>query len=189
MAAIHLWTIFGHFIFFTLMSFYEFVAPRKAADGLIQPMKKLPQSSEQIINEIDGNIAFKLVFFGLKKYHLLFGVSCFIIWFTDPSTEAQQYALLILGINFLMDDIWAATYSPYLQNIGILVPQWLFATYDISLFFVTSPPQDSNVAVTVCVPLAITTSLIGVAVIYGNCRKDIKEQRVQGTDNEDERMM
>ena len=161
------------------MSLYEFVQARKAAEGLIGPMKKLPKTAVQVIDEVDGNIAFKMVFFGLKKYHLLFAVSCFIIWFLEPSAEVMQYTLLILGINFMLDDMWAATYSPYLQSIVVLIPQFLFATFDISLFFVADPPKDTDIAIAVCVPLAITISCIGATVIYGYCRKDLKDKRVQ----------
>lgn len=189
MSNIHRWTIFGHFVFFILMSLYEFLSPRKASEGLIQPMKKYSKMPQQVIDQVDNNIAFKMIFFGLKKYHLLCAVSCFIIWFNSPSIEIQQYALLILGINFMFDDIWAATYYQYLQNIAILLPQFLFSTYDISLFFVSSPPKDTdNIAMAVCIPFAITISCIGAAVIYGICRKDLKDQGVRTSTFEEDDM-
>ena len=62
-----------------------------------------------------------------------------------------------------------------MENMGTLLPQFLFATYDISLFFVTSPIKNTDIGQSIWIPLAVTFISIGIALVYGYKRKDLLE--------------
>ena len=93
----------------------------------------------------------KFVFFGLRKYHLLFCMACGMIFLntfsknaSDGSLLLQQFTCLFLGINFLLDDIYAGLYIQFAQTFAILIPQGLMSMFDISLFFLNNHARPQN---------------------------------------------
>ena len=186
MGGIHVWTIFAHFVFFTLLSAYEYIKPSEAPAKLIEALPKAPRSTQEYIREGRDNLAFKFVFLGLRKYHLLFAMACLLIFIqtfnqdnkSDGTLLLQQFACLFLGINFLLDDIYAGLYIQFAQTFAILIPQGIMSIFDISLFFLdhSATPVNNDYPKAILIPMAVVLVSLFAAYLQGRRRLPLTQE-------------
>ena len=133
-------TLALHTLFFTGLSGVELLAPSTACvDGLAGPLVSAGAPPQDMCRDIDSNPAAQLIFFGLTKYHLLFGCISAFAWLKCAAhpvlaTTVRGAVLVVLGVNFAFDDAWAALHLSWLGgNALLLLPQALVAAWDIFL--------------------------------------------------------
>ena len=116
--------------FYALLGGMEVLAPSRACrEGMAGPLTAASATPAAMCEEIERNPAAQLIFFGLKKYHVLFAaIAGYALWRSDRTTTRAILALN--AVNFAADDSWAAA---HLQWIGagpaVLVPQALLAVW------------------------------------------------------------
>lgn len=164
-------TLAAHAIFFLLLSCGElFFSEAACEQGLAGPLTTAGPPAARMCQGIHSNPVGTLIYFGLAKYHLLFcvistfGFLCatgYIAAFVPPTVAAGSAStpqgvlcgavLVLLGLNFAMDDSWAALHISWIgHNYWVLLPQALVATWNVWLGSRTacswcqSPENDSE---------------------------------------------
>ena len=185
MGLIHHWTIFCHFMFFTFITGVEFLLTKKAPFKFIEPMKHAPKGPQEYTFEMYLNLAFRFMFFGVRKYHLLCTIMTFLIWIygKEHSPESkeilpvQQYTCLLLGIHFLIDNMHFECYLQYVPKYERDCYQpWAFLipAYDISLFWVDN--ENTNFIAVILFPILIVSVPLAISVWYGYKRQDLRPE-------------
>ncbi|KAH3767586.1 hypothetical protein Pelo_544 [Pelomyxa schiedti] len=131
------WTLLMHVVFFLILGASEFLAPRYACvKGLADPLVKVGMTPEEMCDGIDRNPVSVLIFFGLRKYHVLWFLFNIISWWhvnVLPQTMLAS-VFFLQALNYFMDDTWAAIHITWTAGPYILIPQALIVFWDLYVF-------------------------------------------------------
>eukprot|EP01105_Mastigella_eilhardi_P026966 TRINITY_DN8033_c0_g1_i1.p1 TRINITY_DN8033_c0_g1~~TRINITY_DN8033_c0_g1_i1.p1 ORF type:complete len:168 (+),score=50.03 TRINITY_DN8033_c0_g1_i1:32-505(+) len=132
------WTLLFHVVFFLFLSGAEFLFPEYACRELLAaPLTNAGITPDDMCFELESNPVGSLVFYGLRKYHFLWFAATATFWALSDllPSPVLRVVLLMQGLNFAMDDAWAATHLFWTTGPQVLVPQALLILWDFFVAF------------------------------------------------------